>query len=160
VGGIVGYSGKYNSESGFISNQAQRITNCYNLGNVSGKGAAIGGICGLWTRSGASKLIENCYSAGIVSSGNGIVGGFSSTIASSVTCLANCVTTSERLGEPRDPNNEHADYTNLSDINSKIDIFDKAEVYFPNRVWDTTLYPYNCTILLWQGGSFGMEVTK
>ena len=119
---------------------------------------AVGGICGFWEYN--SNKIMYCYSAGVVSSGKGIVGGLSSSASYRPVICYNCVTTSGELGDDKSEFNKSNDYVNITDINSKVEIFNGAEMYFPNRVWDTETYPANCTILLWQGSNFSVQVTS
>lgn len=147
IGGIAGYA-------------YQPIKNCYNLGAVSGD-AYVGGIVGQWYSAYGDKYrIKYCYSAGNVSSGRGIIGGFTADNYATDAYI-DCITTSSEIGDRRkaDSINRNPEHTGLTNINSKIDLIDKDEVYFPDRVWDTALYPNYCTILLWQGNGFGLEVT-
>ena len=124
---------------------------------------AVGGICGFWEYN--SNKIMYCYSAGEVSSGKdiagkGIVGGLSSSASNRPVICYNCVTTSGELGDDKSEFNKSNDYVNITDINSKVEIFNADDKYFPDRVWDTETYPANCTILRWQGSNFGVQVTS
>jgi len=144
VGGIVGY------QEGTEHYDKKLVSNCYNLGKVTGSGNSIGGIVG---ESVSPNTISNCYSTGDISTDCGIIGTVYEYSEKKNT-LSTCITRSSKLGD-----NENAEYVNLTDINSKLKVIDGDELYFPDRVWDTSLYPYNCTILLWQGTGFGMDVS-
>lgn len=150
VGGIAGFAD-------------QPITYCYTLGDVTGTDY-VGGIVGQWSvRSGDKYRIKYCYSAGAVSSDRGIIGGFSYD-GNNIAAVIDCITTSKEIGDRRTNyinGNEDSERTSLTDINSKIYVVDpNDDMYFTDRVWDPNRYPYNCTILLWQGPDFGVEVTS
>lgn len=174
VGGIVGYgysqiaidqcysTGSVSGESkigGIAGFADQPITYCYNIGNITGTDY-VGGIVGECTPKAGDKLLKYCYSAGYVSSDKGIIGGFPES-PYSYDAFVGCITTSPEIGDSRksDEVNTDPEHTNLTDINSKISIIDPDDdMYLTDRVWDLSINPNNCTILLWQGDSFGVEV--
>ena len=174
VGGIIGYgysqiaidqcysTGSVSGESkigGIAGFADQPITYCYNIGNITGTDY-VGGIVGECTPKAGNCRLKYCYSAGSISSDKGIIGGVPANSVSDV--FLNCITTSSEIGDARksDDINRNPEHTSLTDINSKIDIINPTDTgwYFPNRVWDLEKYPNYCPILLWQGGSFGVQV--
>ena len=75
VGGVVGYGG-----GNFT------VSNCYNLGNISGATGYVGGVAG-WTYG--SGTVENCYNIGLIT-GPATVGGVAGGYKGGSAKLTNC----------------------------------------------------------------------